>query len=108
MGAAIAPRRQLITMDRCSAREVLQVCVRQAPGATLTPPQSAEALGECPFHPRPFVLWGLPLCSAWLLPDGVEALRRALWAPRHRAVFLWSVRHVLPRPDRLYEHTGRY
>src|SRR5215510_6163128 len=93
MGAAIAPRRQPITMDRRSAREVLQACVRQAPGAILTPPQGAEALGECPFRPRPFVLWGLPLCRAWLLPDGVEALRRTLWAPRHRA---WGGLHFGP------------
>ena len=87
MGMAIEPRRQPINIDRCSYREVLQACFRQAPVATLTQPKSADALGERSFNPRSFVILGFPLFRALLLPEVLEDLMLALWAQRHMA---WS------------------
>ena len=80
MWATIEPRRQPINIDCRGYREVLQARFRQAPVATLTPPQGADALGERPCNPCPFVLLCLPLLWALLLPHGLEDLMLALGA----------------------------
>jgi hypothetical protein len=85
MWATIEPRRQTINIDCRSYREVLQARFRQAPVATLTQPKGADALGERPFNPRPFVILRFPLLRTLLLPDGLEDLMLTLWAQSHMA-----------------------
>ena len=85
MWTTIEPRRQTINIDCRGYREVLQARFRQAPVATLPQPKGADALGECPFNPRSFVILGFPLFGTLLLPDSWEDLMLALGAQRHMA-----------------------
>ena len=77
-GAAPEPRRQTVDIDCRGDHEVLQARFWESRIATRPQPKSADALRECPFNARPFVVLYFPYPRALLLPYNLQRLRLAL------------------------------